>query len=43
MEQLAARLNIALSPLGTDAVPMGGVALALQQVDAELMEAGTAA
>jgi predicted NBD/HSP70 family sugar kinase len=43
MEQLAARLNIELSPLGTDAVPMGGVALALQQVDADLMEAGTAA
>jgi predicted NBD/HSP70 family sugar kinase len=43
MEQLAARLNIELSPLGADAVPMGGVALALQQVDAELLEAGASA
>jgi predicted NBD/HSP70 family sugar kinase len=42
MEQLAARLNIELSPLGSDAVPMGGVALALQKVDADLMEAGAA-
>ncbi len=40
LEPLAARLDIALSPLGADAVPMGGVALALQQVDAELLEAG---
>lgn len=38
MEQLAARLNIELSPLGADAVLMGGVALALQRVDAELVE-----
>ena len=37
MEQLAARLNIELSPLGADAVLMGGVALALQKVDADLM------
>ena len=42
MEQLAARLNIELSPLGADAVQMGGVALALQQVDADLMEVGAA-
>ena len=39
MEQLAARLNIELSPLGADAVLMGGVALALQKVDADLMQA----
>ena len=38
MEQLAARLNIELSPLGADAVLMGGVALALQKVDADLMQ-----
>jgi predicted NBD/HSP70 family sugar kinase len=38
MEQLAARLNIELSPLGPDAVMMGGVALALQKVDADLMQ-----
>lgn len=42
MEQLAARLNIELSPLSADAVPMGGVALALQKVDADLMEVGAA-
>jgi len=39
MEQLAARLNIELSPLGADAVLMGGVALALQKVDADLIQA----
>ena len=39
MEQLAARLNIELSPLGADAVLMGGVALALQKVDADLVQA----
>ena len=39
MEQLAARLNIELSPLGADAVLMGGVALALQRVDADLIQA----
>ncbi len=38
MEQFAARLNIELSPLGMDAVLMGGVALALQKVDADLMQ-----
>jgi predicted NBD/HSP70 family sugar kinase len=38
MEQFAARLNIELSPLGVDSVLMGGVALALQQVDADLMQ-----
>ena len=42
LEQFAARLNIALSPLGADAVQMGGVALALQQVDADLMEGAAA-
>jgi hypothetical protein len=42
MEQLAARLNIELSPLGGDAVMMGGVALALQKVDADLMQGKTA-
>jgi predicted NBD/HSP70 family sugar kinase len=41
MEQFAARLNIELSPLGMDAVLMGGVALALQKVDADLLQ-GTA-
>jgi predicted NBD/HSP70 family sugar kinase len=35
--ELAARINIELSPLGADAVLMGGVALALQKVDADLM------
>ncbi len=39
MEQLAARINIVLSPLGADAVVMGGVALALKKVDADLFEA----
>lgn len=43
MEQLAARLNIELSPLGADAVLMGGVALALQRVDAALLETGAVA
>jgi predicted NBD/HSP70 family sugar kinase len=43
LEQIAARLNIELSPLGADAVQMGGVALALQKVDADLMEAAPAA
>jgi predicted NBD/HSP70 family sugar kinase len=43
MEQLVARVAISLSPLGADAVPMGGVALALPRVDAELMEAGALA
>ena len=38
LEQLAASLSIERSPLGADAVVMGGVALALQRVDAELME-----
>ena len=38
MSELAARLNIELSPLGADAVPMGGVALALQKVDADLLQ-----
>lgn len=38
MEQLAARLNIELSPLGADAVLMGGVALALQKVDSDLIQ-----
>jgi predicted NBD/HSP70 family sugar kinase len=33
-----ARLNIELSPLGADAVVMGGVALALQKVDADLVQ-----
>jgi predicted NBD/HSP70 family sugar kinase len=42
LEQIAARLNIELSPLGADAVQMGGVALALQKVDADLMEAAPA-
>jgi predicted NBD/HSP70 family sugar kinase len=42
MEPIAARLNIELSPLGADAVPMGGVALALQKVDADMMEANAA-
>jgi hypothetical protein len=37
MEQLAARLNIELSPLGADAVLMGGVALALHRVDSDLL------
>lgn len=39
MEQHVARLNIEPSPLGEDAVMMGGVALALQKVDADLMQA----
>jgi predicted NBD/HSP70 family sugar kinase len=39
LELIAARLNIEISPLGADAVQMGGVALALQKVDADLMEA----
>jgi predicted NBD/HSP70 family sugar kinase len=39
LEELAGALLIAASPLGTDAVPMGGVALALQRLDAELLEA----
>ena len=43
MEQLAARLNIELSPLGADAVLMGGVALALQKVDADLMQGSSCA
>ena len=43
MEQIAARLNIELSPLGADAVPMGGVALALQKVDADMLEGAPAA
>jgi predicted NBD/HSP70 family sugar kinase len=38
MEQIAARLNLVLSPLGTDAALMGGVAVALQKVDADLMQ-----
>jgi predicted NBD/HSP70 family sugar kinase len=38
MAELAARLNIELSPLGADAVLMGGVALALQKVDADLLQ-----
>lgn len=38
MAELAARLNIELSPLGADAVLMGGVALALQKVDADLIQ-----
>ena len=38
MSELAARLNIELSPLGADAVQMGGVALALQKVDADLVQ-----
>jgi predicted NBD/HSP70 family sugar kinase len=39
MEQHVARLNIEPSPLGEDAVLMGGVALALQKVDADLLQA----
>ena len=38
MEQIAARLNLELSPLGMDAALMGGVAVALQKVDADLMQ-----
>ena len=38
MRQLAARLSIELSPLGADAVLMGGVALGLQQVDSALLQ-----
>ena len=41
MEQVAARLDILLSPLGADAVMMGGVALALQKVDHDLIELGS--
>ena len=37
MRQLAQRLRIELSPLGADAVLMGGVALALQRVDADIL------
>ena len=37
MRQLAKRLKIELSPLGADAVLMGGVALALQRVDADIL------
>ncbi len=37
MRQLAQRLKIELSPLGADAVLMGGVALALQRVDADIL------
>jgi predicted NBD/HSP70 family sugar kinase len=40
LEHLAASLVIELSPLGADAVLMGGIALALQKVDAQLMESG---
>jgi predicted NBD/HSP70 family sugar kinase len=36
LEQLAAGLKVARSPLGADAVLMGGVSLALQRVDADL-------
>jgi predicted NBD/HSP70 family sugar kinase len=42
MRQLASPLRIELSPLGADAVPMGGVALALQRVDADLLDANPA-
>jgi predicted NBD/HSP70 family sugar kinase len=38
LHQLAAGLRIELSPLGSDAVLMGGVALALQKVDEALTE-----
>lgn len=40
MRQLAKTLRIELSPLGADAVPMGGVALALQRADADLLDVG---
>jgi predicted NBD/HSP70 family sugar kinase len=38
LPQLGQPLQIELSPLGADAVLMGGIALALQKVDAELLE-----
>lgn len=38
LEQVAAAMKIERSPLGADAVLMGGVALALQKVDAELLD-----
>jgi hypothetical protein len=41
MGELATRLVIGHSPLGADAVLMGGVALALQEFDAGLMNAAT--
>ena len=37
LAQLSARLRIERSPLGADAVLMGGIALALQHVDADLL------
>ncbi len=40
LDQLTASLTIESSPLGADAVLMGGVALALQRVDADLMGSG---
>lgn len=43
MRQLAAGLRIELSPLGADAVPIGGVALALQRADADLLGADSVA
>jgi predicted NBD/HSP70 family sugar kinase len=39
LEHLAAGLAIDLSPLGADATLMGGVALALQKADDELIDA----
>jgi predicted NBD/HSP70 family sugar kinase len=43
LADVAAGLRIELSPLGSDAVLMGGVALALQKVDDELTETASAA
>ena len=43
LPQLAGKLPIERSPLGADAVLMGGVALALQRVDAELLDGANAA
>lgn len=42
LPQLADKFGIERSPLGPDAVMMGGVALALQRVDAELLEGANA-
>ena len=38
LDQLAAGVTIERSPLGVDAVAMGGVALALQRVDSDLLD-----
>ena len=40
LDQVSARLTIESSPLGADAVLMGGIALALQQVDSAVIAAG---